>query len=290
MSNDRNVIRASSELLRRLERGSSPSFDRLKNAISSKNTATDLGIHTTTPTSYVDEVLHSFPRGYWRLGESSGTVANDYNVRTDALVYAGTYAGSYTLGAAGALTGVADTAVSFTGGRVDLPSASVWAFLRTNQFGAEMWVKATGGTNGALISNVDNGTTTKRGWEVSYNAGTDTLTFHLSNDQAGGNRLAVTTTHNLHDGSWHHLWVQYDGTSTAAGVKIYVDNVLKTNTTVVSGLTGTTSVSTALTIAGRPGGPYTTVSLDEVAVYTQTWSAQYVDWHYKAGLGQEVQK
>lgn len=285
----RNVIRVSPEVLRRLERGSSQAFDRLSNAISDKNTSTALGTHTTILVVYSEEVARANPRGYWRLNESTGTAAFDHNVNTDGLTSHGTYNGVYTLGTTGALTNDSDPAVLFGGGYVAIPG-TLFDFLRTDTFGVEFWIRGTGGTSGALVSNVNDGTTTKRGWEVSYDAGTSTLIFHLSSDQAGGNRLAVSTTHNLHDGDSHHVWVQYDGTSTPGGVSIYIDNVLKTNSIVVNGLTGTTTNGNQLTIAGRTGGPYTAVTLDEVAVYTDVKEAIYIDWHYKAGRGQEVQK
>jgi hypothetical protein len=275
----RDSISISVAVLRRLERGSSQVFDRLANSVGSRNSSTQLGAHTTILVVYAHEVVTALPRGYWRLNERSGTAAMDLNVVTDGV----------KSNVAGALVNDSDPAVSFTGGRVNIPG-TLFDYARTASFGAEFWVKATGATNGALISNVNDGTATKRGWEVSYNAGTSTLLFHLAADESGGDRLAVSTTHNLHDGNYHHVWVQYGGTSTPAGVSIYIDNVLKTNTTVANGLTGTTTTGNQLTIAGRTGGPYTTVTLDEVAVYSHNVTAQYVDWHYKAGLGQEVQR
>lgn len=289
MSDERHIIRASPALLRRLERGSSQSYDRLANVISSRNTQTGLGIDTTVVVTYMDEVIRAFPRGYWRLGETSGTTAFDDSYSLDALDFNGTYTGSYVLNAAGAISD-GNGAVQLTGGYVTIGSASVFDTLRTESFGVEMWVKPTGSTNGALVSNVNNGTTTKRGWEVAYDATINTITFHLAADQAGGNRLAVTTTHNLDDGNYHHLWVMYEGTSTPAGVKIYVDNTLKTNTTVSNTLSGVTTSGNNLILGGRVGGPYTLVTLDDVAVYKATHGPEYVDWHYKAGQGLAIQR
>src|SRR5205085_1512905 len=62
---------------------------------------------------------------YWRLGEASGTIATD-----SAGTLTGTYEPAVALGAPGALSGDADTAAHFDGGRValgertDLPAAT----------------------------------------------------------------------------------------------------------------------------------------------------------------------
>jgi len=60
---------------------------------------------STAVLRYRDAVLALLPAGYWRLGESSGTVAAD--VSGHGLT--GTYVGAPTLGAAGALAGDSDT-------------------------------------------------------------------------------------------------------------------------------------------------------------------------------------
>lgn len=287
MPDERHIIRASPELLRRLERGSSQSYDRLANAISNRNSSTRLGIDPTISVAYMEEVIRALPRGYWRLGEASGTTAFDDSYNLDEVLYNGTYTGSYTQNVAGAITD-GNGAVQLTGGYVTVGSASVFDILRTESLGVEMWVKSPG--TGALVGNVNDGASNKRGWEVAYDATANTITFHLAADEAGGNRLAVSTTHDLEDGSYHHIWVMYSGTSAPAGVQIYVDNVLKTNATVSNTLTGTTTSGNNLIIGGRVGGPYTNVIIDEVAVYKAVHGVEYVDWHYKSGLGQRVQK
>jgi len=54
---------------------------------------------------YRDAVLALAPAGYWRMGETSGTVAAD----SSGHGLTGTYVGAPTLGAAGALAGDSDT-------------------------------------------------------------------------------------------------------------------------------------------------------------------------------------
>ena len=62
--------------------------------------------------AYVDEVRADNPTAYWRLGEASGTTAQE-----DDNLYDGTYQNTPTLGVAGALVTDADTAVTFAQAR-----------------------------------------------------------------------------------------------------------------------------------------------------------------------------
>lgn len=59
-----------------------------------------------TPSAYATAVLADSPAGYWRVGEGSGTVAND----SATSPHNGTYTGTPTLGVAGAVAD-GDTAV-----------------------------------------------------------------------------------------------------------------------------------------------------------------------------------
>jgi hypothetical protein len=60
---------------------------------------------STAVLRYRDAVMALLPAGYWRMGESSGTVAAD----SSGHGLTGTYVGAPTLGAAGALAGDSDT-------------------------------------------------------------------------------------------------------------------------------------------------------------------------------------
>ncbi len=98
----------------------------------------DLGSHEFNGTyeppggSYSQTVLDTPGLlSYWRLGEFGGSVAADAKGGRH-----GTYVGGMALGQAGALTGDADTAVSFSGGRVKLP-----AMPSSGDFTVEGWMQ-----------------------------------------------------------------------------------------------------------------------------------------------------
>ncbi len=62
-------------------------------------------------TGYAATVLGQNPAGYWRFGESSGTIAADSSPSLDG----GTYTGGVTLGQPGAIIGDSNTAATFDG-------------------------------------------------------------------------------------------------------------------------------------------------------------------------------
>ena len=82
------------------------------------------------------------PVAYWRLGETSGTSAADSAGSTT-----GTYAGGFTLGVAGLLTGDTNRAVQLNGttGQVTLPNAA--ALNPTSAISIAGWLNSTSFTN-----------------------------------------------------------------------------------------------------------------------------------------------
>jgi hypothetical protein len=86
---------------------------------------------------YRETVLAASPVGYWRLGEPSGTTAEDETSGNHDL----TYTGSPTLGEPGALVGDPDTAVTFVG-QTDYASIASGVEVST-PYSVEYWAKAS---------------------------------------------------------------------------------------------------------------------------------------------------
>jgi hypothetical protein len=101
--------------------------------------------------TYSSEVLADSPLCFLRLGEASGTTAADSSGNS----HAGTYAASPTLGATGLIAGDSDTAVTFNGSSqyVSIDNSSGWA--DGTSFTAEIWVKASGVTDGIVFAQYD---------------------------------------------------------------------------------------------------------------------------------------
>ena len=202
---------------------------------------------------------------YWRLGEPSGTNANDEIGTAD-----GTYTNTPTLGAAGALSGDADTAATLTrtsSEYVRVPDGAVFDLGDVYSF--EVWFKFT-----SVI--VDHHTLFAKGafgpWLSLRSDGGFSFLNH------GNSTLATSGTFKITDTDWHH----YVATKNGATSKVYIDGVDRT----VAG-TNTTTANTASDLfigilhdLTEPAGG----TIDEPAVYNTALSAATVRSHYEAGV------
>lgn len=105
---------------------------------------------------YSDAILALNPVGYWRLGESSGTNANDESSNNND----GTYSGLYLQGVTGPLVSDADTATRFaeplqvaTPTKVQVPRIA--AYEMTSAFSLALWMRPDarpGGSSRAVVA------------------------------------------------------------------------------------------------------------------------------------------
>jgi hypothetical protein len=143
------------------------------------NTSTD-SITVTVP-AYEAGIIADGADAYWRLGESSGTLADD----RIGLVN-GTYLGGPTLGVAGLVAG-SDTAVSFDGvdDRVRLPDSTVTNLAIRRAQTVELWFTADdvngrrvlydqGGTSRGLSMYLRSGRVYVGGWNTINDPSADT--------------------------------------------------------------------------------------------------------------------
>ena len=160
--------------------------------------------------------------------------------------------------------------LSFNGGSyfATLANPASFSFERTDTWSASLWVKP--------VANISNGLLTKQlvptGWNFFQRSGSANPTFALElASSISGSRIAVNTSTEWPLGIWRHVVVTYNGSSTAAGVKIYVDGVLRGLNTIADAL-GTNSIltSAAPQINGRGGATFLgSQTEDEVRVYTK---------------------
>ena len=122
--------------------------------------------------SYAAAVVAQNPLAYWRLNEKEGTTAYDY-----AGGFNGTYNSNQTLGAAGALKGDTDTAVTFGG--QSYVAVSGMSFSATD---ATMlaWIKPDGAINNYTTIMFDRGSSAA-GMDIADNQ----LCYHWNDTQYG---------------------------------------------------------------------------------------------------------
>ena len=95
-------------------------------------------------------------------------------------------------------------------------------FERDKPFSVGAWVEIPKGSNfGPIVARMEKGPG-HRGWDFWYENGRFGL--HLvSNWPTSG--IKVLTKKTFDSNQWHHAMVTYDGSSKAAGIKVYVDGV-----------------------------------------------------------------
>lgn len=238
---------------------------------------TDSGRTVAVPPKPADAyglaVYNSNPDLYWRLGETSGTVAAD-STSNEAN---GVYSGGVTPGAAGAVAGTTNTAVTLNGG--DGAVAAGTGVSNPTVYSEELWFKTTTDQGGKLIGFGTNQTGPSSGYDrhvYMFNDGR--LRFGVWT----GETNVIDSADAYNDGTWHHLVA----TQGADGMKMFVDSVL----------VGTNAQTQAQAYDGywRVGGDntwggntssYFAGSIDEVAVYSTALSAATVKTHFQAGGG-----
>lgn len=231
-----------------------------------------------TLSTYQQRVMDAGPMFYWRLGESSGSSANDAVGHNR-----GTMSGSFTRGAAGAIAGDSDTATTFTGNSSASRVHTSEVVLDQQRFAVEAWLKTTTTKGGRIIGfgNGTSGTSGKSDRHV-YMQNDGRLTFGVS---ALGN-FTVTSPAAYNDGKYHHVVAQL----SSAGMQLYVDGVLVGSNTVIqtaNEYNGYWRVG-GDDLSGWPNRPTSNdiaATIDDVAVYPNALPVGEIRAHYTVGTG-----
>jgi hypothetical protein len=222
--------------------------------------------HTfTIGTSYSDEILADSPAAYWRLGEASGTVADD-----EASTNNGTYQNGVTLGLTGALLADANKAASFDGVNdiVSVPHSS--SLNATTGVTIEAWVKRSkSGAWQNILAKPGNGAVAAQNYALWLNTTNQPVAYF------GNGSSSISATAPAIDTNWHHIVATYDE-STA---KVYVDGVLKASAN--SNIQLTANSQSLLIGRTTDNNRIFGGTLDEVTVYRTALSAARIGAHYQ---------
>lgn len=141
--------------------------------------------------------------------------------------------------------------------------ADVANFDRTDKFSYGCWVKPTG--DGAVLAKMNDGNG-HRGWDL-YLQGGGKLAMHLISKWQG-DAIKVGTLSAIKKNQWSHVFVTYDGSSKAAGVKLYINGVHQKKVKVeANGLKNTTQGKAPLNIGRRHSGSAFAGLVDDVRIY-----------------------
>lgn len=151
--------------------------------------------------------------------------------------------------------------VIFDGVNDNIQMGDFLPFERTEAWSVSIWFATINttwtDTNSHLISKALSDTS-RRGWRVLMTVGNQIELRIENNDSAAPafNRLVVHSNSTFVDGKRRCAVFTYDGSSTAAGIRLYVDGILQATTVIANGdtLTQTTLSNAILQIGGLNGG------------------------------------
>ncbi len=218
--------------------------------------------------------------GYWNFDEGTGTNADDASVNDNdgTLLNGPTWTGS-----SATLQYANSGALSFDGvnDAVAVGDPASLDFQTADAFSASAWVYpvATGGYQ-TILHKIDDTGSARNGYLLTLNNGTPEL--WLISDYGVSNYLVKASNATLTTGAWHLVSFSYDGSGTAAGVKIYVDGADVTGLSLVDSLAGAIDNNQPFEIgyrsvaAAQPFNGY----IDDVRVYGDALGAAQVSSLY----------
>lgn len=224
------------------------------------------------------------PVGYWKMDDK---VSGNSQTLVDSSGNGNNGTTNYGANAAGmdcTKPGKYGGGCSFDGtdDYVDTGNATNFDFERTDSFSASAWIKTSTTGNFQPVMGNEMNDSTLRGW-MFYIYDTNVMAFDLISNDVTTNLINIITPTTVTDGNWHYVTVTYDGSSTSAGIKIFVDGKLQTNT--AAGTLSATTVSTRNLEIGRRlnGNLYLNGLIDDVKVYSYARSAKQVVSDMNAG-------
>jgi len=205
-------------------------------------------------------------------------------------------AGTTVLDAVGGNDGVMFGGVTITPGQVGqalqfdgvndyVDFGDVFNFERTDTFSFGFWLKQepTVSDFNFVLAKQSNGNPqgnlNGQGYAITMSS-TGQVQFRLINNQIGGvsNWLGVNGSTNIRNGQFRYVAVTYDGSSTAAGVRIYIDGVEESLTVVSDTLSASTVTNETLRLGAREGATFGLLDgvLDEVQVYDRALTGEEI--------------
>ncbi len=127
------------------------------------------------------------------------------------------------------------------------------------------WVKLAGRQDGAPIARMDDGSS-YAGFDLYLRGGA--VGAHIVHSWPD-NAIKVMGKKKLKKGKWHHVFITYDGSKKAKGVKVYVDGEFIKSSPSHNSLTGSAKSNVPFSVGRRNNGAQFDGFVDDVRVYNR---------------------
>jgi mono/diheme cytochrome c family protein len=153
-------------------------------------------------------------------------------------------------------------------------------FEKDQAFSVGAWLKLTKRNQaGALVARMDNGNN-YRGWDLWTE--NDRVGMHIVNKWQD-DALKVVAKQQLKPNQWYHVFVSYDGSAKAAGVKVYIDGQLQPVDVFADSLKSTIRTTVPLKVGQRHTSERLSAAvLQDVRLYGRSLPPAEVDQLAKA--------
>ncbi len=231
------------------------------------------------------------PVAYWPLNETTAPpnpALAATNLGSLGAAFNGTYGGSVTLGATGALAGTTDTAAGFDGlsAKVETPYGS--GIANSPSFTIEAWLLSHNiGATQCPLSDID-AANPRSGWLIYMdvaNPGQYTFRAYNQNGTTPSLSMNIGAPDSILQDQWNHLVVVVSNAVSATNVYAYVNGVLVSGPTALPGFVPNDGVSGATFAIGERSDTSFQFDgdIDEVAYYDTALDAPTIAAHYSAG-------
>lgn len=174
-----------------------------------------------------------------------------------------------SIGKVESIPGFLGQGINFDGTTL-LESNSQLPLNRHTPFSIAAWIKPASGGPVCILSQNDD-RQQLRGFDLMLRKGK--LCVHLIHAW-NSNAIQVVTDNSISTGRWQHLLVTYDGSSTAAGVRVYLNGAPQSTSAPYDSLTGSITTTEPFRIGRRSTSAFYKGAIDDLRIYGRTLSAR----------------
>lgn len=240
----------------------------------------------TEPIGYTSVVDNS-TIALWQFNEGSDSTSRDESGDGNSLSWTNPSSNATWITNS---TCVVGNCLSFDGSDdfVQASNEGNFDFTKDSALSASFWMKAVGQSNKAIIA---------KNTELNGNA--DGWSIWLQSDPYINFEMTATVTTDqlrkrysdsrISDGSWHFYTWTYDGSSSASGLKLFVDGTEVVASTVADTLTSSILNNNLVTIGAISGGTNNLNGrLDEVRIWNRVLTPEEISKEYQRGLNHNI--